>query len=158
MYKSVRMSLRRLAVCMLIALGTAGLAGLLTRGSMDIYKTIEQPPLAPPSIVFPIVWTILFILMGVSSYFISGAESEYKTKALFIYGIQLLLNFSWNPIFFNARNYLAAFIVLILLWIAVVLMIYYFGKINKLAAYLQIPYLLWITFAGYLNFMIYRLN
>lgn len=149
---------KSLTISLLISLGVGGLSALLTMGSMDIYKYLDKPPLAPPPIVFPIVWTILFILMGISAYLIYNSNSEYKQKALLIYGIQLLVNFTW-PIFFFVLNYrLIALFIIIILLISIIIMIIKFYKINKLAAYLQIPYLLWVSFATYLNLGFYILN
>lgn len=149
---------KSLIVSLLISLGVGGLSALLTMGSMDIYKYLDKPPLAPPSIVFPIVWTILFILMGISSYLIYESNDENKSKALLIYGIQLVVNFIW-PIFFFILNYrLIALFVIITLLILIIVMIVKFYKINKLAAYLQIPYLIWVIFATYLNLGFYILN
>ncbi len=144
-----------------IALGVGGLSALLTRNSMQEYQNINQPPLSPPMIVFPIVWSVLFILMGISSAIIytKGKEDKANTySALRIYGLQLIVNFFWSIIFFNMQAYLFAFIWLLLLWVLIIMMIVQFKRINTAAAYLQIPYLLWVTFAGYLNLMVYILN
>ena len=142
-----------------ISLGTGALAAFLTRGNMDIYDTINKPPLAPPMILFPVVWTILYILMGISSAIIyQKREDENVSGALDVYGLQLAVNFLWSIIFFNLRAFLFAFVWLVLLWLLVYVMIKRFKRISPIAAYLQIPYLLWITFALYLNFMIYILN
>ena len=141
-----------------ISLGTGILSALITRNSMDTYKNLNLPKLAPPSILFPIVWTILFILMGISAYIIYESNSDQKQSALTIYGIQLLVNFIWPILFFNLGLYLFSFIWIILLWLLIILMINSFKNISSLAAYLQIPYLLWVTFASYLNFMIYYSN
>lgn len=141
-----------------ISLGTGILSALITRNSMDTYKNLNLPKLAPPSILFPIVWTILFILMGISAYIIYESNSDQKQSALTIYGIQLLVNFIWPILFFNLGLYLFSFIWIILLWSLIILMINSFKKISSIAAYLQIPYLLWVTFASYLNFMIYYNN
>ncbi len=144
----------------LIPVVVGALSALLTMHSMDIYKTIVQPPLAPPGFLFPIVWTILYILMGVSSTMVyqSDATREIKTQALFIYVVQLIINFFWSIVFFNKRLFLASFLILVILWLLIIAMIYKFWKIDKTATLLQIPYLLWVTFAGYLNFAIYLLN
>lgn len=141
-----------------ISLGTGILSALITRNSMDTYKNLNLPKLAPPSILFPIVWTILFILMGISAYIIYESNSDQKQSALTIYGIQLLVNFIWPILFFNLELYLFSFVWIILLWLLIILMINSFKKISNVAAYLQIPYLLWVTFASYLNFMIYYNN
>ena len=128
---------------------------------MNIYERIMRPALAPPAIVFPIVWTILYTLMGISSARIrlkKEENPELVLDALFAYAIQLILNFFWSLIFFNMQNFLFSLIWLVLLWIAILVMIIRFYRVEPLAALLQIPYLLWVTFAGYLNFMIYQLN
>lgn len=148
-------------ISILVALGTGGLSAFLTKNSMEVYKNINQPPLAPPMILFPIVWLILFILMGISSAIIYTKRSTNPREALsglIIYGLQLIVNFFWSIIFFNMQAYLFAFIWLLLLWVLIIMMILQFRKISPLAAYLQIPYLLWVTFAGYLNIMIFLLN
>ena len=143
-----------------LALGVGGLSALLTAGNMDLYSEIVQPPLAPPPWLFPVVWTVFFILMGISSaiIFTSDATKRDVNNALTVYGINLFLNFFWSIIFFNMRAYLFAFIWLIALWITILVMIIKFIKIKPLAGYLQIPYLIWVTFAGYLNLAIYILN
>ena len=128
---------------------------------MNIYERIMRPALAPPAILFPIVWTILYTLMGISSARIrlkKEENPELVLDALFAYVIQLILNFFWSLIFFNMQNFLFSLIWLVLLWIAILVMIIRFYRVEPLAALLQIPYLLWVTFAGYLNFMIYQLN
>jgi len=145
-------------ISILIALGVGGLSAFLTKDNMMIYQEINQPVLAPPPFLFPVVWTILFILMGISSAIIFTKNTSKSKKALIIYTIQLIINFFWSIIFFNLRNYLFAFMWILLLWILIILMIYNFYKVDKLAAYFQIPYLLWVTFASYLTFMIYILN
>ncbi len=144
----------------LIPVGVGLLSAFATRQSMDIYQTIVQPPLAPPGFLFPLVWTILYILMGISSTIVynSNASTDDKNRALLIYGVQLIVNFFWSIIFFNNRAFLFSFIWLLLLWVLIIAMILFFRKINKTAACLQLPYLLWVTFAGYLNLMIFLLN
>ena len=145
----------------LIPLLVGGLSALLTSGSMDIYSSIITPPLSPPSILFPIVWTILFILMGISSAMIYSTETSplpQRKSALYTYALSLIFNFFWSLIFFSGREYFFAFIWLIILWFLIFRTIKKYLKINPLAAYLQIPYLLWVTFAGYLNFAIWILN
>lgn len=135
-------------------------SGLLTRNAMQDFEVLNQPPLSPPGWLFPVVWTILYVLMGISAYLIktSDADEQAKADALTLYYYQLLVNFLWPVFFFNFGWYLFAFAWLILLWVLVVLMIRQFDKINKVAAYLNLPYLLWLTFAAYLNFAIWWLN
>ena len=148
--------LKTLIVNLIISLGVGGLSAFLTRDSMDIYNYIAVPAFAPPSSVFPIVWTILYVLMAVSVTLVY--EGSPKSSGIVAYGLQLLVNFIWPLFFFNGRMFSASFVVLIILWLLVILMIYEFYKVNKTAAYLQIPYLLWLTFAAYLNWNIYLLN
>lgn len=150
--------LKPLIISLLITLGGGGLVAFLTRNYMDTYSNVQQPSFAPPAIVFPIAWTILYILLGVSAYMVYESESILKTKALVVYGAQLLLNFVWPFIFFGANMFLLAFVVLMAMWALSLFMIVLFYQIKPLAAYLQIPYILWLTFAAYLNFGIYLLN
>lgn len=156
----VKFNLKRLIISLIIPLAVGGLSAFITQGDMEIYKTVERPPFSPPSIVFPIVWSVLYILMGISLYLIWNSDDRYtdKTFAYTLFGFQLFLNFIWSPVFFSANQYLLAFIILIVLWITVLLMIVSFYKISKPAALLQIPYLIWVTIAGYLNIGIYLLN
>jgi len=142
----------------LIALAVGGLAGLLTSSSIEIYSQLEKPPLSPPSIVFPIVWTILYILMGISAAMIFNSNDIMKKSALKTYAVQLIINFFWTIVFFNMGWYLFAFIWLLLLLAVVIIMVVQFYKIKPLAAWLQIPYVLWLLVAAYLNYMVYVLN
>jgi len=144
-----------------IALAVGGLSAYITAGNMQIYNEINKPALAPPGILFPIVWTVLYILMGVSAALIYNnryKDKEWAKCALTVYGISLVINFFWSPIFFNLRAYLLAFIWIVLLWISVLVTILKYKKISPVAAYLQIPYLLWCAFAGYLSFAVFALN
>ncbi len=149
-----------LAKCIAIPLLVGGLSAFLTRDSMRVFTELNRPPLSPPGWLFPIVWTILYILMGVSSYLIiqSGAEEEAVNSALSVYVYQLIVNFLWSTFFFNFGWYLFSFIWLVLLWVLVLIMIVRFYNISRLAGILQIPYLIWVTFAGYLNLGIWLLN
>ena len=144
-----------------IALAVGGLAAFLTRNDMNLYQEIVLPPLAPPSILFPIVWSVLYVLMGISSSMIYLKRDEMPNAvrdALSVYGINLVLNFMWSIIFFKFRVFLLAFIWLLALLAVIVKMIFDFKKIKPIAGYLQIPYALWVSFAGYLNFAIWVLN
>ena len=141
-----------------IPLDGGTIVGILTKDSMDVYNNIARPPLAPPPIAFPIVWSILYILMGISSYLIYESKSIYNEKSLYVYYIQLILNFTWPFIFFSGKMFLVAFFVLLLLWGMVIWMTGLFYKIKPAAAYLQIPYLIWLGFAAYLNLSIGFLN
>lgn len=146
-----------LIIFILIPLAAGSLSALLS-GNSAAYLALNKPPLSPPSFLFPIVWTILYILMGISSYIIYESEDPEKNKALRLYFIQLFFNFFWSIFFFGFSMYLFAFLWLLVLIILIALMIYQFHKISPVAAYLQIPYLIWCLFAAYLNFMIYQLN
>ena len=144
-----------------ISLGVGFTSAYITRGGMGIYSEVNVPPLAPPSFLFPIVWTILFILMGISAAMVynnTSVPSEQKKRALKTYAISLILNFTWSIIFFNFRAFSLAFVWLILLLIFIIKTILQYKKISPLAAYLQIPYLIWVTFAGYLTLGIAVLN
>lgn len=148
-------------IAIIIAMAIGFLSTFFTRNNMNIYDDIVVPPLAPPMALFPIVWTILYFLMGISSGGIAKYNDVRKEEvfdALFAYAIQLFLNFFWSIIFFNMRAFLFSFVWLIVLWFAIIWMIVKFYKINPAAAFLQIPYLIWVTFAAYLNFAIYWLN
>ena len=137
-----------------------GLSGYLTReGSQAFSETVQQPPLSPPAIVFPIVWGILYALMGISAARIWLSEpSAARNRSINLYIAQLVLNFFWSLIFFNLQVYGLAILWLLLLWGSVFLMILSFRNVDKPAAYLQIPYLLWLTFAAYLNYGVWYLN
>ena len=148
-------------VQILIALSVGGLSALVTRGNMDFYSHINKPFLSPPSWLFPIVWTILFVLMGISAGRIIQKNNQFpkeSSEAISIYYLSLFVNFFWSIIFFNLRWFLLAFLWLLLLWVLVLATILKYRKISPLAATLQIPYLAWVTFAGYLNLMIFLLN
>lgn len=149
------------AFFILTTLAVGGLAALLTRNNMSSFEQLEKGPIDVPAIVFPIVWTVLYILMGISAATVfnkSREMGEYSVPALRTYVLQLAVNFFWSIIFFNMQNYLFAFIWLLLLLVLVAVMIFRFEKISPVAAYLQIPYFLWVSFAGYLNFMVWILN
>lgn len=141
-----------------ISLLTGGLSALLTSGNMDLYSRIQAPPLAPPGILFPIVWTVLYTLMGISAARIYIGNNNQWNTSLTVWAIQLAVNFLWSIVFFNLQAFLFAFIWLILLWALILAMIIMFYRQDKIAAFLQIPYLIWVTFAGYLNLAIYILN
>ena len=150
---------KKLILCLAIPLAVGGLATLLS-GGMGDYRALNQPPLSPPGWVFPVVWTILYLLMGYASYrvLISGAEPTQIRRALILYGAQLALNFLWPIVFFGFALYLVAFLLLIALWVLIFLTIRAFSKIDERAGDLLLPYLLWVTFAGYLNLGVYLLN
>ena len=150
--------LKPFLVSLLVTLGVGGLAGFLTSGSMEIYDMLKLPPLAPPPLVFPIVWTVLYILMGVSAYLVYMDGTPESRGELLIYAAPLAVNFAWPLLFFNIQAFMLSFLWLLLLLVLVLVMIVAFYKIKPLAAYLQIPYLVWILFAAYLNFGVWLLN
>ena len=136
------------------------LSGFLTRKGTEVYsQMLQKPPLSPPGWLFPVVWTALYALMGISAARISAAPpTQASRQGLNLFIAQLVVNFFWSPIFFNARAYGFALLWLLLLWVLVLLMILQFRKVDKTAAFLQIPYLLWLTFAAYLNYAVWQLN
>lgn len=136
------------------------LSGWLTReGIQYFHESVTQPPLSPPSIVFPIVWGILYLLMGISAAKVSlSSASSARSRGLNLFVLHLAVNFLWGPIFFNVMAYGFAFFWMILLWVIVLLMIHSFRKADALSAKLQIPYLIWLTFAAYLNLGVWYLN
>ena len=144
-----------IAILVPIAVGTFS---ALFSGNMQIYSGINKPAFSPPGTLFPIVWTILYILMGISSYIIYESGDPNKESALYTYALQLFFNFFWSIIFFRFQLFFTAFVWLLALIFLIIKMICQFYRIKPTAAYLQIPYLLWCVFAAYLNFMIFRLN
>lgn len=151
---------KELLVAVAIPLLVGGLSALFTSGSMQSFEELEQPPLSPPGWLFPVVWTILYILMGIASYLIYTAKysAGMAGNALLFYAVQLVFNFFWSIIFFNWEMYLFAFIWLLALLALIIITTIKFYHISKPAAYLMIPYILWVAFAGYLNLGIYLLN
>ncbi len=146
--------------CLAIPLLVGGIAGILSGGGMKTFMALEKPPLSPPGWLFPVVWTILYALMGISSYLIcmADASKESITDALSIYFYQLLVNFLWPIFFFDFKWYLFSFFWILLLGFLIVRMIKKFYPISKAAALLNVPYLLWVVFAAYLNLGIWWLN
>ena len=135
-------------------------SGWISREGTEAFsQTALQPPLSPPAILFPIVWTVLYALMGISAARISIApDSPAKDRSLNLFVAQLIVNFFWSPIFFNTGAYGFAFLWLLLLIVLVAWMILTFRKVDPLAAWLQVPYLLWLLFAAYLNYGVWQLN
>ena len=156
----MKLDWKKLLICLAVPLGVGGLAALLTGGGMGEYSNFVKPPYSPPGWVFPVVWTILYLVMGYASYrvIVKGTEQVKKKRALYLYGAQLAVNFLWPLVFFAVKWYLAAFFVLLVLWVLVFLTIYAFGDVDELAGDLLLPYILWITFAAYLNVGVYLLN
>ena len=141
-----------------LPLAVGALAGWLTKDSFAQYMTLRQPPLSPPGWVFPVVWTILYVLMGVGSTRIHLSSAPERGAALKLYGWQLAVNFVWPLLFFRWQLRMLALFWLVLLIVLIVRMIQRFAAIDKTAAYLQVPYLLWSGFALYLNAAVWWLN
>ena len=148
------------AISIAVALIVGALSGLLSMAGMEQYDMmVVKPQLTPPAWLFPVVWTILYVLMGIGAARVwLSPQSRERSRGLNLYALQLIVNFFWSLIFFNAMAYGLAAIWLVLLWVLVLLMILEFAKTDRIAAVLQIPYLLWLTFAGYLNIAVWLLN
>lgn len=147
-------------IAILITEGVGALSGWLVRDATELYATmIEKPPLSPPGAVFPVVWAILYALLGIGAarIWLAPASAERQT-ALWAFAIQLVFNFFWSLIFFNLQSYGFALLWLVALWGLILWMIRAFDSVDPLAAKLQIPYLVWVTFAGYLNLGVWLLN
>jgi tryptophan-rich sensory protein len=130
------------------------LAGLLTQNATELYGQMAvKPPFSPPAWLFPVAWTILYLMMGYASYLVWRSQGSKKQieKALTWYGAQLAANFLWSPLFFQWKMYLAALILLIVLVVLVVITLLRFRQLNATAGWLLVPYLCWLLFAGYLN-------
>lgn len=153
----MNINFKSLVISIAIPLILGSLIGVITAGANN-YQDLVLPAFAPPAITFPIVWSILYTLMGISSYLVYESNSYNNTNALIIYSLQLVLNLLWSIIFFVFRLKILAFLWIILLIVAVIYMIKEFYIANKTAAYLQIPYLLWLIFAAVLNLSIIFLN
>lgn len=149
-----------LLIAVLIPLAVGAVSALLSAGGMKAFETMRKPPLSPPGWLFPVVWTVLYVLMGIASRLVaaSAAPPEQKRSALTLYGVQLFFNFFWSIIFFNLQQYLLAFFWLLALWLLIYLTLHEFIKIRKSAGILLLPYLAWVSFAGYLNLGIFLLN
>lgn len=156
----MKQSRKTLLLCLAAPLAVGGASAWLTRGSMKTFQSLNQPPLSPPPWLFPVVWTLLFLLMGWASFRVltAGAPGQKLRSALAIYGIQLAVNFFWSIFFFDLGWHLFALLWLILLWALIWVMLVLFAKIAPATWWMLAPYLAWVTFAGYLNWGIWRLN
>ena len=158
--KSGKIKWKQLVICLAIPLAVGGLAALLTRGGMEDYGEIYKPLLSPPGWVFPVVWSILYAMMGLASYLVctSSASPERIRRALTVYALQLGANFIWPLLFFTLEIYLIAFLWLIVLFGLALVCALRFGYIDARAGQLMAPYLVWLFFAAYLNLGVYLLN
>ena len=160
-FKRIKPYILPYAVAIAIPLTVGIVSAALTRGNMNIYEKLNTPPLSPPSILFPIIWTILYVLMGISSAMIytnRERNPEAAKRGLIWYGVSLVLNFSWSIVFFNLQAAFFALLVLIALLFTIIRTILEYRKVKPIAPYLQIPYAIWVAFAGYLNVGIWLLN
>lgn len=151
--------LKNYIVSLIISIGIGQLSGFLTKDASKSFSTyFNQSALTPPDWVFPVVWIILFSLMGISAAMVYETDCKYKKYGLLIYGVQLVFNFFWSLFFFLGNEFVLSFGWLTILILMVAAMIILFYKCKKISAYLQIPYLLWLCFALYLNYIVVILN
>ena len=150
----------KLLAALAIPLATGAFSAFLTRGGMRSFKSVAQPPLSPPAWVFPVVWTLLYLMMGAASYLVltSTASPARRERALTVYALSLAVNFLWPIVFFTMRFYFAAFLLLLALWVLAAIAALLFSCIDDKAGRLMIPYLVWLSFAAYLNFGVWLLN
>jgi benzodiazapine receptor len=148
-------------ISLAVTLAIGCVASIFTKPEInDWYATLKKPSFNPPNLAFPLVWTIIYILIAIAAYLVWKQRKysvTYRTTAG-IYFTQLLLNFSWSIIFFGMHAVFGALVIIILLWVSIIFNIAWFSKFNKTAAWLLAPYILWVTFAGLLNLNIYLLN
>ena len=149
---------KSLIVSLAISLGVGGLSALLSRNSMDIYKVIKQPPLSPPGWVFPVVWTILYILMGIAAWMVWQEGTPARREPLKIYALQLIVNFFWPLVFFNAQRFGLALIWIVILWCLILAAMRAFRRVRPVAGQLMIPCFFWVSFAAYLHAGVWLLN
>jgi len=149
-----------LLICLLIPLSIGGISGFATAASItDWYVTLNKPSFNPPNYLFAPVWTTLYSLMGISLFLVwRSPEGRNRNNALFIFAVQMILNFIWSFLFFKFNLIGVALVEIVLLWISILMMIIFFRRVSKLAAFIQIPYLLWVFFASVLNAAIWFLN
>ena len=149
-----------LAAALAIPLAVGGFSAFLTRDGMEYFKLVSKPPLSPPPWVFPVVWTILYLMLGAASYlvWVSGVSASRRDRALTVYGLNLALNLLWPIVFFTMRFYFAAFLLLLVLWVMAVTAALLFSCIEEKAGKLRIPYIVWLSFAAYLNVGVWVLN
>lgn len=150
----------KLVISLLICQAAGGIGSIFTSQSVNSwYLTLVKPSFTPPGAVIGLVWTILFLLMGYALYLVWSKSKEQEVKnALIFFCIQLVLNIAWSFCFFYLQSPLAGLVEIIFLWLAILATIIYFNKISKLAAYLLIPYVIWVSFAAILNYYLYILN
>ena len=153
----MKIDYKKLAINIVVPLALGAIVGFIT-GANGSYESFVKPSFAPPAILFPIVWSILYILLGVSSYLIGKSNDKNSENALSTYYTHLVINLIWSFLFFTFKWYLFSFLWIILMLVSLVVMMKKYYVIDKTSAHIQIPYLLWLIFAGILNFSIFLLN
>lgn len=152
-------ALKQLLILLAIPLGTGVLSALLSMQGMKRFAQVAQPPLAPPGWLFPVVWTLLYLMMGYASFRVRQTEaSDSREQALRWYGAQLAANFLWSPLFFGLAAYFPALLLLCALVVLTVVTLLHFRKLDRTAGMLLVPYLCWLLFACYLNAGVWLLN
>ena len=151
-----RIQWKPLLICLAIPLAVGGLSALITSSSMEAFAALRQPPLSPPGWVFPVVWTVLYLLMGRASRRVYRLGAPESRKALTLYYVQLAVNFVWPLLYFRAQEYRIAFWWLLLLLALVLATLSAFYRLDKTAGRLLVPYVAWLLFAAYLNYSIMR--
>lgn len=155
-----KIKIKQLLIAVAVPLAVGGAAALVSRSGFAGFEELYKPLLTPPGWVFPVVWTVLYVLMGLASYLVcvSGASEPRRRRAMKAYGAQLLANFLWPVLFFALGLYLAAFLWLLALWLLILLCWTLFKHIDQTAGKLLLPYLLWTAYAAYLNLGVVLLN
>lgn len=149
----------KLITCVIVSEAAGVIGSFFTVSAIPTwYATLQKPPLNPPGWLFGPVWVTLYLLMGISLWLIWKSNAKEKKKALWLFFAQLILNAIWSPVFFGVQSIGGSLAIIVLLWVVIVLTILVFTKISKTAAWLLIPYILWVSFAAYLNFGIWILN
>lgn len=143
--------LRQFIICLLIPLVVGFVSYLIARDGMNLFDTMDKPPLSPPAWLFSVAWTILYILMGIGSFAVYASDRKGRASILFIYGVSLFFNFLWSPVFFIGKLYWFALVWLVIMMIMVVVMTVRSVKVSKLAVVCFAPYIVWCLFAVYLN-------
>lgn len=151
---------KTLLACIAIPLLVGGASAFITMGAMEDFSAFNQPPLSPPGWLFPVVWTVLYTLMGIASYLVvtSGGAQKHINTAITVYAVQLIFNFFWSLFFFKLDLFYFSFAWLIALWLLIIATLVLFSRLSNVAGYLIIPYLLWVSFAAYLNLGVAILN
>ncbi|KUG03215.1 tryptophan-rich sensory protein [hydrocarbon metagenome] len=149
-----------LIAAVILTLGVGGLSSILTSNTFEAYKALQQPEFAPPGWIFAPVWTLLYIMMGIAAYriFMYGLDRRSVRAALWVYLLQLVFNFFWTLIFFRWELRGLAFVEILVLLVLIVINTWQFFRIDRLAGFLMVPYILWVAFASVLNFSVWILN